>query len=123
MGYRNPIQRSPIRKHDGRNIALPPTGAIVDVGTGFAASGLREAGFEVIAVEPHVDGTLIAHRAWSGACGLRWLRRYRLRTVQHSGSRPVRCYRAHAGGAEGAKAVSPSALHPAGWRAILGPAN
>jgi len=62
-------QRSFWFRHRNRCIVAavsryPPKGAIVDVGagTGFVASGLRDAGFEVIAVEPHVDGALIAHR-------------------------------------------------------------
>jgi|SRR5271166_6026794 len=56
-------------RHRNRCIAAtisryPPNGAIVDVGagTGFVASGLQAAGFEVIVVEPHVDGALVAHR-------------------------------------------------------------
>jgi 2-polyprenyl-3-methyl-5-hydroxy-6-metoxy-1,4-benzoquinol methylase len=58
------LVQTPQPLYCGRNIALSPRGAIVDVGagTGFVASGLRDAGFEVIAVEPQVDGTLIAHR-------------------------------------------------------------
>ena len=62
-------QRSFWFRHRNRCIVAaishyPPQGAIVDVGagTGFVASGLRDAGFEVIAVEPNVDGALIAHR-------------------------------------------------------------
>lgn len=56
-------------RHRNRCIAAavshyPPQGAIVDVGagTGFVGSGLRDAGFEVIAVEPHLDGALISRR-------------------------------------------------------------
>ena len=62
-------QRSFWFRHRNRCITAavshyPPQGAIVDVGagTGYVASGLRDAGFEVIAVEPHIDGALIAHR-------------------------------------------------------------
>jgi len=56
-------------RHRNRCIAAvvsryPPSGPIVDVGagTGFVASGLQAAGFEVIAVEPHSDGALLAHQ-------------------------------------------------------------
>jgi SAM-dependent methyltransferase len=62
-------QRSFWFRHRNRCIVAaishyPPQGVIVDVGagTGFVASGIRDAGFEVVAVEPHVDGALIALR-------------------------------------------------------------
>jgi len=56
-------------RHRNRCIAAavsrhPPDGAIVDVGagTGFVASGLQAEGYQVIVVEPHIDGALVARR-------------------------------------------------------------